>query len=66
MTGQSRVAGLCELLNAEDARYVVFTIDGVAIPTVSLAHLIESKRTGRTQDQADIEIIEALRRLRNE
>ena len=152
MTGRSRVAGLCELLNAEDARYAivgamamqlwgssrstrdidilidptldnaarvlralsrlpfgvaaeidpqdvlrrpvtmigdtpnvdvltrawnlqwavaeteltVFTVDGVAVPTVSLAHLIESKRTGRTQDQADIEIIEALRRLRNE
>jgi hypothetical protein len=27
----------------------------------SVAHLIESKRTGRTQDQVDIEIIEGLR-----
>ena len=44
----------------------VFTVDGVLIPTVSLAHLIESKRTGRTQDLADIEVIEALRRLRGE
>ena len=44
----------------------VFTVDGVFIPTVSLAHLIESKRTGRTQDLADIEVIEALRRLRGE
>ncbi len=44
----------------------VFTVDGVAVPTVSLAHLIESKRTGRTQDQADIEVIAALRRLRGE
>lgn len=44
----------------------VFTVDGVQVPTVSLAHLITSKRTGRTQDQADIEVIEALRRLRGE
>ena len=44
----------------------VFTVDGVLVPTVSLAHLIESKRTGRTQDLADIEVIEALRRLRGE
>ena len=44
----------------------VFMVDGVPVPTVSLAHLIESKRTGRTQDQADIEVIEALRRLRGE
>ena len=44
----------------------VFTVDGVLIPTVSLAHLIESKRTGRTQDLADIEVIEALRKLRGE
>ena len=42
----------------------VFTVDGVLVPTVSLAHLIESKRSGRTQDLADIEVIEALRRLR--
>jgi hypothetical protein len=44
----------------------VFEVEGVPIPTVSLAHLIESKRTGRTQDDADIEILEALRRLRGE
>jgi hypothetical protein len=44
----------------------VFTVDGVPVPTVSLAHLIESKQTGRTQDLADIEVIEALRRLRGE
>ena len=49
-----------------ETELTVFTVDGVAVPTVSLAHLIESKRTGRTQDLADIEIIEALRRLRNE
>lgn len=44
----------------------VFTVDGVLVPTVSLAHLIASKQTGRTQDLADIEVIEALRRLRGE
>lgn len=42
----------------------VFEVDGVPIPTVSLANLIESKRTGRTQDNADIELLEALRKLR--
>lgn len=42
----------------------VFEVDGVPIPTVSLANLIESKRTGRTQDNADIEVLEALQALR--
>lgn len=42
----------------------VFEVDDVPIPTVSLANLIESKRTGRTQDNADIELLEALRQLR--
>lgn len=42
----------------------VFEVEGVPVPTVSLAHLIESKRTGRTQDGADIELLEALRELR--
>ena len=44
----------------------VFEVEGVPIPTVSLEHLIESKRTGRTQDTADVEVLEALRRLREE
>lgn len=43
----------------------VFDVGGVSVPTVSLAHLIESKRTGRTQDDADIELLEALRGLRD-
>ncbi len=30
---------------------------------VSLQHLIESKRTGRTQDAADIEVLETLQRM---
>lgn len=42
----------------------VFEIEGVRIPTASLDHLIASKRTGRLQDAADIEILEAIRRLR--
>ncbi len=44
----------------------VFEVEGVSVPTVSLAHLIESKRTGRTQDNADIEVLEALRALRGQ
>jgi hypothetical protein len=40
----------------------LFEVEGVPIPTVSLDNLIESKRTGRTQDNADIEVLEALRR----
>lgn len=42
----------------------VFEVEGVPIPTVSLANLIASKRTGRTQDNADIELLEALQTLR--
>lgn len=47
---------------AEDA--VTFEIEGVRIPTASLEHLIASKRTGRLQDAADIELLEEIRRLR--
>jgi predicted nucleotidyltransferase len=43
---------------------VTFELEGVAIPTASLDHLITSKRTGRLQDAADIEVLEELRRLR--
>ena len=32
-----------------------FALEGVPIPTASLEHLIQSKRTGRLQDAADIE-----------
>lgn len=42
----------------------VFELDGVAVPTVALALLIESKRTGRSQDLADIEVLEAIRARR--
>jgi hypothetical protein len=44
-------------------RAEVFTIEGVRIPTASIDDLIESKRTGRLQDAADIEVLEAIRRL---
>jgi hypothetical protein len=42
----------------------VFEIEGVPVPTVSLANLIASKRTGRPQDVADIQVLEALQHLR--
>lgn len=42
----------------------VFEVEGVPVPTVSIAHLIESKRIGRTEDNADIEVLEALRDIR--
>jgi hypothetical protein len=42
----------------------VFEVEGVSIPTASIEHLIRSKRTGRLQDAADIEVLEEIRRLR--
>jgi predicted nucleotidyltransferase len=42
----------------------VFTLEGVRIPTASIEHLIASKRTGRLQDAADIEVLEEIRRRR--
>jgi predicted nucleotidyltransferase len=45
------------------ARATVFTIEGVEIPTASIDDLIRSKRTGRLQDAADIEVLEEIRRL---
>lgn len=47
---------------AAEAR--VFTLERVDIPTASIEHLIASKRTGRLQDAADIEVLEEIRRLR--
>lgn len=41
-----------------------FQLEGVEIPTASLDHLIASKRTDRPQDQADILVLEAIKRLR--
>jgi len=39
-------------------------VDGVEIPLISIDDLIETKRTGRLQDAADIEALEEIRRLR--
>jgi hypothetical protein len=47
-------------------RAELFELEGVRIPTACIADLIESKRTGRLQDAADIEVLEAIRRLRDE
>jgi len=43
---------------------VHFTLEGVDIPTMSIDHLIASKRTGRMQDAIDIDILEEIRRKR--
>ena len=44
----------------------VFDVEGVKIPTASIDHLIASKRTGRLRDAADIEVLEEIKRLRDE
>lgn len=38
----------------------VFDVEDVPIPTISLALLIASKRTGRAQDIADLAVLEAI------
>ena len=43
-----------------------FEVDGVPIPTAGIADLIASKRTGRLQDAADIELLEEILRLRGD
>lgn len=48
------------------ARAVHFTLEGVDVPTMSIEHLVRSKRTGRLQDAADIEVLEEIQRLRGE
>ena len=35
-----------------------FNVEGVRVPAASICHLIASKRTGRLQDAADIEMLE--------
>jgi hypothetical protein len=42
-------------------RIEIFEIEGVRVPAASIEDLIESKRTGRLQDAADIEVLEAIR-----
>ena len=44
--------------------FAVFDVEGVPIPTASVAHLIASKQTGRAQDIADVQLLQALQRLR--
>ena len=44
----------------------VFVLEHVHIPTASIEHLIASKRTGRLQDAADIEVLEEIKRLRED
>ena len=46
------------------SRATTFALEGVEIPTASIDDLIASKRTGRLQDAADIEVLEEIRRLR--
>lgn len=41
-----------------------FELEGVEIPVLSLDDLIASKRTGRPQDDADLVVLEEIRRLR--
>jgi predicted nucleotidyltransferase len=40
--------------------------EGVTIPLIGLEDLIATKRTGRLQDAADIEVLEQIQRLRRE
>jgi hypothetical protein len=41
-----------------------FRVEGVRVPTISIDNLIASKRTGRLQDAADIEVLLEIRRRR--
>lgn len=45
-------------------RAAIFHVEGVPIPAASISDLIASKRTGRLQDAADIELLEAIQRRR--
>lgn len=45
-------------------RSSVVDVDGIEVPLISLDDLIETKRTSRLQDAADIEVLEEIRRLR--
>jgi len=45
-------------------RSSVVEVDGVSIPVIGIDDLIETKRTGRLQDAADIEVLEEIKRLR--
>jgi len=43
----------------------VVDVDGVRIPLISINDLIETKRTGRALDAADIEALEEIKRRNN-
>jgi hydrogenase/urease accessory protein HupE len=58
------VAWSVKFENAE-ANSGVVSVNGVRIPLIGLDDLIETKRTGRLQDAADIEALEEIRRLRS-
>ena len=45
-------------------RSSVVDVDGVPIPLIAIDDLIETKRTGRALDAADIEALEEIKRLR--
>ncbi len=45
-------------------RSVSADVEGVTIPFVGIDDLIASKRTGRQQDAADIEVLEQIKRAR--
>jgi len=45
-------------------RAEVVDVKSVRIPLIALDDLIETKRTGRLQDAADIEVLEEIKRLR--
>lgn len=45
-------------------RSTVIKAEGVGIPLIGMEDLIATKRTGRPQDTADIEVLEQIRRLR--
>lgn len=45
-------------------RSSVVEVEGVRIPLIGIDDLIATKRTGRLQDAADIEVLEEIKRLR--
>jgi len=53
-------------LKYADARptATTFNVEGVKVPAASIEQLIDSKRTGRLQDAADIEVLQDILRLR--
>lgn len=46
-------------------RSSIVRVDGIAVPLIGLDDLIETKRTGRPLDTADLEALEEIKRLRS-